>query len=187
MFSSTLVTIAAASAALSGDPMVLDHEATLSDGSTVRLDEAYAGKVVLIVNTASRCGFTRQYEGLQELHETYRDDGLVVLAFPCNDFGGQEPGTVDEIVEFCSTTYAVDFPIFDKVRVLGDEAHPLYLDLRSQPDPIGGPPKWNFTKFLLSRDGAVISRFEPTDEPMGDDIREAVEAALGTAAPDSGG
>ncbi len=170
---------------VTGDDLVLDHEATRSDGTPVRLDEAYGGKVVLVVNTASRCGFTRQYEGLQKLHEAYVDDGLVVLAFPCNDFGNQEPGAIGDIVEFCQANYGVTFPVFDKVRVLGDDAHPLFLDLRSQPEPIGGEPKWNFTKYLINREGRVIARFGSRVEPDGDELTAAVEAALADAAPDS--
>lgn len=166
---------------------VLDHEATLADGSVVKLDEVYAGKVVLVVNTASRCGYTRQYEGLQELYEAHKDEGLVILAFPCNDFGGQEPGTIGDIVEFCSSSYGVTFPVFDKVRVLGDDAHPLFLELRAQPEPVGGAPKWNFTKFLLSRNGDVLARFEPRDEPTGDAVLGAVKAALAEADPNADG
>ncbi|MEO1536000.1 MAG: glutathione peroxidase, partial [Planctomycetota bacterium] len=157
-----------------GDAVVLDHEATLSDGKSVVLEDAYAGKVVLIVNTASRCGFTRQYDGLQELYEAHKDEGFTVLAFPCNDFGAQEPGGIDDIVEFCRANYGVTFPVFDKVRVLGDEAHPLFVDLRNQPEPIGGPPRWNFTKFLINRRGEVSARFEPGDEPGGDKVVSAV-------------
>ena len=186
-----IAAVAAASSApcasLYMDRHVLDHEATKSDGTVVRLDEAYRDKVVLVVNTASRCGFTSQYDGLQELYEAYKDDGFVVLAYPCNDFGGQEPGSIGEIVEFCKQNYGVTFPVFDKVRVLGDEAHPLFLDLRNQGEPIGGEPKWNFTKFLLSRNGEVSARFGPRDEPMSEVITDAVEAALAEPAADAGG
>ncbi|MEM1072454.1 MAG: glutathione peroxidase [Planctomycetota bacterium] len=169
------------------EELVLDHKATLSDGTMVQLDEQYAGKVVLVVNTASRCGFTRQYEGLQTLYETHKEAGFVVLAFPCNDFGGQEPKAIDEIVEFCSSTFGVTFPVFDKVRVLGEEAHPLFLDLRSQPEPIGGEPKWNFTKYLINRDGTVAARFGPRVEPDGAELTGALEAALAEAIPEQGG
>lgn len=167
------------------DGFVLDHEAMSSEGDEIDLASEYEGKVVLVVNTASRCGYTRQYEGLQELYETYKDDGLVVLAFPCNDFRGQEPGSIESIVEFCKTQYEVTFPIFDKVRVLGEDAHPLYLDLRSQPEPIGGEPKWNFTKYLIDREGRVIERFESSAEPMGGKLQESVKNALRND-PDAG-
>ena len=153
------------------DAFVLDHKAMSSEGNEIDLASEYEGKVVLVVNTASRCGYTRQYEGLQELYETYKDDGLVVLAFPCNDFRGQEPGSIESIVEFCKTQYEVTFPIFDKVRVLGEDAHPLYLDLRNQPEPIGGEPKWNFTKYLIDREGRVVERFESSAEPMGGQLQ----------------
>ncbi|MEO1585368.1 MAG: glutathione peroxidase [Planctomycetota bacterium] len=161
--------------------MVLDHTARLADGTHVRLDEAYAGRVVLVVNTASRCGFTPQFEGLQELHETYGDRGLSVLAFPTNDFN-QDPGSTDEIVSFCRTEFGVTFSVFEKIKVRGDDAHPLYADLGSQPEPIGGAPKWNFTKFLIGRDGNVIGRFESRDSPTGEAMTGAIEAALAETA-----
>ncbi|MEL6497800.1 MAG: glutathione peroxidase [Planctomycetota bacterium] len=166
---------------------MLDHEATLSDGSVVVLDEEYAGKVVLVVNTASRCGFTRQYKGLQALFESHKDDGLVVLAFPCNDFGGQEPGSIEEIVQFCSANYGVTFPVFEKVAVVGDDAHPLFTELRSLPKPIGGEPKWNFTKYLINRDGTVAARFEPQIEPDAAELTEAVTTALAAPTLDQDG
>lgn len=160
------------------DAYVLDHKAVDAGGEEVDLAATYEGKVVLIVNTASRCGYTKQYAGLQELYETYKDDGFVVLAFPCNDFRGQEPGSIESIVEFCTSQYDVTFPIFDKVRVLGDEAHPLYLDLRNQPEPVGGEPKWNFTKYLVDRRGQVVERFDSAVEPMGEKLQESVKNAL---------
>lgn len=191
MFVLAVVSACAALASATGghaaeEDIVLDHKATMSDGTEVQLDEAYQGKVVLVVNTASRCGFTRQYDGLQALYESHKDDGLVILAFPCNDFGGQEPGAIGDIVEFCRANYGVTFPVFDKVQVLGDEAHPLFLDLRGQPEPIGGEPRWNFTKFLINREGRVSARFEPGDEPDGDKMREAVGRALAEPAPPAG-
>jgi glutathione peroxidase len=160
------------------DALVLDHEAERIDGTVESLAEVYKGRVVLIVNVASRCGYTPQYEDLEALYREHAEQGLVVLGFPCNDFGAQEPGSNDEVHEFCTSTFDVTFPMFAKVAVLGDEAHPLYMDLRQQPAPIGGEPKWNFTKFLVGRDGRVLRRFEPKDTPMGETIRAAVAEAL---------
>ncbi|MEM8757470.1 MAG: glutathione peroxidase [Planctomycetota bacterium] len=166
------------------DAMVLDHEAARIDGSVERLDETYAGKVVLVVNVASRCGFTRQYSGLQALFDEFADDGLVVLGFPSNEFGRQEPGSDKEIAEFCRANFGVTFPMFSKVSVKGDEAHPLFADLGGQPEPIGGEPRWNFTKFLVDHEGRVIRRFEPSDEPSGEAMRSAITDAI--AAVDAG-
>ena len=156
---------------------VLRHAVRRLDGSETSLAE-YAGKVVLIVNTASACGFTPQYEGLEALWRRHRDAGFVVLAFPCNQFGGQEPGTADEIQTFCSTRFDVSFPVFEKVEVNGSGAHPLFDDLkREAPGLLGSESiKWNFTKFLVGRDGRVIRRFAPTDRP--DAIEPAIVAAL---------
>lgn len=160
------------------DPAVLDHEALRIDGSPEQLAEVYEGKVVLIVNVASRCGYTGQYKGLEALYAAHKDEGLVVLGFPCNDFGGQEPGSEAEVLEFCTMHFGVSFPMFSKVAVLGESAHPLFLDLRGQAEPIGGPIKWNFTKFLVGRDGRVLRRFEPGIEPESPELTEAVAAAL---------
>ena len=148
-------------------------EKTLYDFSAVRLDgeneglEAYRGKLVLIVNVASKCGFTAQYAGLELLWQDFRDDGLVVLGFPCNQFGGQEPGNESEIAAFCASTYSVDFPMFAKVNVNGSATHPLYAWLKSScPGILGSEAiKWNFTKFLLGRDGVPVQRYAPTVEP----------------------
>jgi glutathione peroxidase len=138
---------------------------------------AYDGKVVLIVNTASKCGFTPQYEGLEGLYERYADQGLVVLGFPCDQFAHQEPGDEDAIAEFCSLTYGVSFPMFAKVEVNGSGAHPLYQWLRSQQGGVlGDRIKWNFTKFLVGRDGQVIKRYAPATKP--EKIAADIEAAL---------
>ena len=127
---------------------------------------AYKGQVVLVVNTASQCGFTPQYEGLQELHEKYQPKGLTILAFPCNQFGKQEPGTADEIARGCLVNYGVSFQVFDKVAVNGAQAHPVFRFLKSQlPGVLGGRIKWNFTKFLLDRDGVPVKRFAPMTKP----------------------
>jgi glutathione peroxidase len=138
----------------------------------------YAGKVLLIVNTASKCGFTPQFEGLESLYQRYQVRGLVVLGFPCNQFGAQEPGDTDEIAGFCQKNYGVSFPMFAKIDVNGDGAHPLYKHLKqSAPGLLGSEAiKWNFTKFLVNRDGKVVERFAPTTAP--DAIAQNIEALL---------
>ena len=142
-----------------------DFKATSIDGTETDL-ASYEGRVVLVVNTASQCGFTPQYKGLQELQDTYGERGFTVLGFPCDQFGGQEPGTDEEISSFCERNFGVDFPLFAKVDVNGDEAHPLFSWLRKEKSGLlGGKIKWNFTKFLIGRDGAVVDRFGPTTKP----------------------
>ena len=153
-----------------------------SQSEPAPLCEAYAGKVLLIVNTASKCGFTPQYEGLEALHAELADQGLAVLGFPSNDFMGQEPGTEAEIQEFCTLTYGVKFPMFEKVQVTGDEATPLYQDLAKAG---GGPPQWNFHKYLIGRDGQVIAGYGSRVKPDDPALREAIEAALASSAGDS--
>ena len=137
------------------------------------------GKVVLIVNVASKCGYTPQYAGLEELYRQYGEQGFVILGFPCNQFGGQEPGTEEQIIQFCSTTYDVSFPIMQKVDVNGSKATPIYEFLKSSAPGVMGTEaiKWNFTKFLVSRTGQVLARFAPTTEPM--DLTPHIERALG--------
>ena len=153
-----------------------DFRASLLDGSGKDLSD-YAGQVVLVVNTASKCGFTPQYKGLQKLYEEFRDEGFVVLGFPCDQFAHQEPGSDEEIGAFCERNFGVEFPLFSKVEVNGSSAHPLYEWLKSEKSGVlGGRIKWNFTKFLVGRDGHVIDRFGPNRKP--EDLREAVEAAL---------
>lgn len=143
------------------------------EGEEVRLED-YRGKLMLIVNTASKCGFTPQYQGLEALYEKYRDRGLVVLGFPCNQFGQQEPGDEAEIRQFCSTRYSVNFPMFAKLDVNGNNAHPLYKLLKQAAPGIFGSRsiKWNFTKFLVDREGRVVKRFSPktTPEQLEDEI-----------------
>jgi glutathione peroxidase len=140
--------------------------------------KAYKGKALLIVNVASKCGLTPQYAGLEALYRKYKDQGLVVLGFPCNDFAGQEPGTDAEIKEFCSSKYDVSFPLFDKLHVKGPEQHPLYAALTGPGAPFPGEVKWNFGKFLVSRDGKVLKRFEPPVKPDARELVAAVEGAL---------
>ncbi len=139
---------------------------------------AYEGKVALVVNTASKCGFTPQYKGLESLHQKYKDRGLVILGFPCNQFGKQEPGSAEEIGGFCERNFGVTFPLFAKVDVNGDNAHPLFAHLKQQAPGVLGTKsiKWNFTKFLISRDGAVVKRFAPKDKP--ESLEAAIEALL---------
>ena len=138
----------------------------------------YQGKVMLIVNVASRCGNTPQYTALEELHEKFKADGLAVLGFPCNDFGAQEPGTPDEIKTFCSTTYKVTFPLYEKVVVKGEAKHPLYEELSGPKSPFPGDVKWNFGKFLIGRDGKILKRFEPKVKPDSPEVVDAIKAAL---------
>jgi glutathione peroxidase len=154
-----------------------DFAATDIDGQPRPLAD-YAGKVLLIVNVASKCGFTPQYEGLESLWRAYRDRGLVVLGFPCDQFGHQEPGDEAEIRNFCSLTYDVDFPLFSKIDVNGSNAHPLWQWLKEEKSGLLGigAIKWNFTKFLVGRDGKVIKRYAPTDEPKS--LAKDIEAAL---------
>jgi glutathione peroxidase len=141
----------------------------------------YAGKVVLVVNVASRCGLTPQYAGLERLHERYAQRGFTVLGVPCNQFLGQEPGSAEEIAEFCSATYGVTFPMTEKIEVNGEGRHPLYERLTGFADAEGhsGDIRWNFEKFLVGRDGAVVARFSPQTDPEAPELVAAVEKALG--------
>lgn len=154
-----------------------DLAATSLTGKEVSLGE-FKGKVLLIVNTASKCGFTPQYEGLEKLHKDYAAKGLVVLGFPCNQFGSQEPGSENDIAEFCQVNYGVSFPMFAKIDVNGENAHPLYQFLKSSAPGIFGLEgiKWNFTKFLVDRSGKVVDRFAPTTKP--EDIAGDIEKLL---------
>ena len=160
-----------------GEP-IYDLEARAIDGSTVPLAQ-YRGQVLLIVNVASDCGFTPQYTGLESLYRKYRDRGFVVLGFPCNQFGAQETGTDAEIASFCSLSYDVTFPMFAKVDVNGEAAHPLFRLLKKERKGLLGTEaiKWNFTKFLVGRDGRVLERFGPSDTP--EKIDPVISATLG--------
>jgi glutathione peroxidase len=156
-----------------------DIAVTTIDGEEKTLAQ-YAGKALLIVNVASKCGLTPQYEGLQTLYDTYKDRGLEVLGFPCNQFMGQEPGTNDEIKEFCSLNFNVSFPLFDKIDVNGDDRHPLYAELTQHEDGEGksGDIAWNFEKFLVSPAGEIAGRYRPLVTPDAPELVEAVEAQL---------
>jgi glutathione peroxidase len=156
---------------------IYDYSARRLGGDAQSLAD-YRGKVLLVVNVASQCGMTPQYTGLEALYRKYKDRGLVVLGFPCNQFGAQEPGTEQEIQAFCSTNYDVSFPMFAKIDVNGANAHPLYAHLKGEKPGVLGTEaiKWNFTKFLVGRDGKVARRFAPTDKP--EDMDSAVAAAL---------
>jgi glutathione peroxidase len=166
-------------ASLFGASSVLDFTLNSLDGKPAPLAD-YRGKVVLIVNVASRCGYTPQYTGLEKIYEKYKDQGFVILGFPANNFGGQEPGTNEEIKTFCSSKYQVTFPMYSKVSVKGADATPLYqflTDKKSNP-ATGGEIEWNFTKFLVDRSGKVIARFEPAIEPESSGVTGAIEKAL---------
>ena len=155
---------------------IYQFEAERLDGSTQSFAD-YEGKVLLIVNTASKCGLTPQYEGLEQLYQTYKDQGLIIIGFPCNQFGHQEPGDASEIGQFCQKNYGVSFPMMAKVDVNGSDAHPIYKWLKEQK---GGvlldAIKWNFSKFLIGRDGQVVERYAPTTEPKS--LAEDIEAQL---------
>ena len=138
----------------------------------------YKGKVVLLVNVASKCGLTPQYKALQEIHDKYKDKGFTVVGVPCNDFGAQEPGSSKEIVEFCTENYNVTFPLMEKVHVKGDGQHPLYTRLTGKDAEFPGEIKWNFGKFLIGKDGKVLKRFEPRTTPDSEEVVKAIEAAL---------
>ena len=156
---------------------IYDFEAQQINGQNVPLSQ-YQGKVLLIVNTASACGFTPQFGGLEELHRQYADKGLVVLGFPCNQFGAQEKGSDSEIASFCELNFGVSFPLFKKVDVNGAEAHPLFVQLKkTAPGLLGSQGiKWNFTKFLIGKDGQLVKRFAPTTKP--EDLSAEIEALL---------
>ena len=156
---------------------IYDFKATLLNGEEVDLD-AYRGKVLLIVNTASECGFTPQYAGLETLYQNLKSKGFVVLGFPCNQFGAQEPGDATAIEQFCQVNFGVTFPMFAKIEVNGENAHPLYAYLKHEAAGLLGTEaiKWNFTKFLVDRDGQVVERYAPATKP--EDLAEAIETLL---------
>ncbi|MBA4354677.1 MAG: glutathione peroxidase [Novosphingobium sp.] len=162
---------------MSGPQTIADFKAKKPNGEVIDLADK-AGKVLLVVNTASKCGFTPQYEGLEALWKQYGDRGFEVLAFPCNQFGAQEPGSADEIESFCKVNFGLSFPLMAKIEVNGDGADPLYEWLKREAPGVLGTKgiKWNFTKFLIGRDGRVVRRYAPTDKPQG--IAKDIEALL---------
>jgi glutathione peroxidase len=176
----TLIVFLAAGATAARATSIYDFTMKSIDGQPVSL-KTYSGKVVLLVNVASRCGFTPQYAGLEALYEKYKDRGLVIVGIPANNFGSQEPGTNEEIKKFCSSKYNVSFPMMAKVSVLGEDKTPLYQFLtdKSQDPQFGGDIKWNFTKFLFDRKGNLLARFEPNVTPDSPEVQTAVESALG--------
>ena len=155
------------------------HEIAVKDidGKDTSLG-AYKGKVLLIVNVASQCGYTPQYQGLETIYEKYKGKGFAVLGFPCNQFGKQEPGTNEEIKQFCSSKYNVTFPMFDKIEVNGEKRHPLYVALAGEQSPYPGNIKWNFSKFLIGRDGKIIKRFDSKAAPESPEVIAAIDEAL---------
>jgi glutathione peroxidase len=164
------------SKSLNGDPVnISDIKVRTMDGSEKSLSD-YKGKVVLIVNVASKCGYTPQYEALEKIYETYKDKGFEILGFPCNDFGGQEPGTDEEIVSFCKTNYNVSFTLFDKIKVLGNEKSPLYTKLIAY-NP-AGDISWNFEKFVIDKKGNVVGRFKSKIKPDSDEVTSLIVSEL---------
>lgn len=147
------------------------------DGKDTSL-KAYQGKVLLVVNVASHCGFTPQYESLEAIQKKYEAKGFTVVGFPCNDFGAQEPGTADEIKQFCSSKYSVTFPLFEKLHVKGPEQHPLYAALTGKQSPFPGDIKWNFGKFVIGKDGKILKRFDSQVKPDSQQVTSAIESAL---------
>jgi glutathione peroxidase len=169
----TMVTALTASAAQT----VLDVPVKNIDGKDTSLKE-YKGKVMLVVNVASKCGYTKQYTGLEAIQQKYKAKGFTVVGFPCNQFGGQEPGTNEEIKQFCSSKFNVTFPLFDKIEVNGANRHPLYTMLAGKDSPFPGDIKWNFNKFLIGKDGKILKRFDSKVTPESPEMTAAIEAAL---------
>ncbi len=169
----TLVTALTASAAQT----VLDVPVKNIDGKETALKE-HKGKVILVVNVASKCGYTKQYTGLEAIQQKYKDKGFTVAGFPCNQFGGQEPGSNEQIKEFCSSKFNVTFPLYDKIEVNGANRHPLYTQLAGKDSPFPGDIKWNFNKFLIGKDGKIIARFDSKVTPESPEMAAAIEKAL---------
>jgi glutathione peroxidase len=174
-FLAVLIFMAYSALAVAEDKLLDQDFRRLASDEVVNIADAYGGNVLLIVNTASKCGNTPQYDGLEKLYQEYGDRGLVVLGFPSNDFFGQEPGTEEEIQEFCRLTYKVKFPMFEKITVKKGEAHPFYDQLAAA---AGTYPTWNFHKYLVGRDGQLIAEFSPRTQPYDDDLVAEIEAAL---------
>lgn len=176
---SALTTIVATMKILAVEPAIYAVPLKTIDGQKSSL-QSYEGKVLLLVNVASKCGLTPQYAGLEALQKKYEPKGFAVIGFPCNDFGAQEPGTAREIKTFCSSTYSVTFPLMDKIHVKGTDQHPLYALLTGKDSAFPGEIKWNFTKFIIDKKGSVLARFEPATTPDNPDLIRAIEKALGT-------
>ena len=175
-FLGILLVMATTTSFASEGTSLLDQDfRVLASEEIVNLSDAYAGKVILVVNTASKCGNTPQYEGLEKLYEEYGDDGLVVLGFPSNDFLRQEPGTEEEIQDFCRLTYSIKFPMFEKVTVKEGNAHPFFDQLAAA---AGTYPTWNFHKYLIGRDGRLISQFSPRTQPYSDELLSSIKTAI---------
>lgn len=170
-----LLTLILASMTSANASSLYDIEIETIDGEKTTLSE-YKGKTLLIVNVASKCGFTKQYGGLEELYQKYKDQDVVVLGFPCNQFGGQEPGTEAEIAEFCQVNFGVTFPMYAKLEVKGDNQHPLYTFLSGEDSPFSGNVKWNFSKFLISPEGEIVDRFGSMTKPMSSKIETAIQS-----------
>lgn len=173
----SLASILCAVTLMAEDKSIYDIALKDIDGKNTSL-KSYKGKVLLVVNVASKCGLTKQYKTLEDSHKKYTEKGFVVLGFPCNQFGGQEPGTNAEIKEFCSAKYSVTFPMFDKLEVNGPGRHALYTALAGEGAAFPGDIKWNFGKFLVGKDGKVIKRFEPRTAPDAPEVMKAIEEAL---------
>jgi glutathione peroxidase len=159
------------------DAYVLGFKMNDIDGNEKNLED-FKGSVILMVNVASKCGYTTQYKGLEKLYQDKKDKGLVILGFPANNFGNQEPGTEADIKKFCTSEYNVTFPMFAKISVKGDDQHPLYKKLAAQSAPIGGDPKWNFTKFLVDRNGNVVARFDTRTSPDDTELNRQIDELL---------
>ena len=171
-----VLVLMAASSAIANDGSLLDQDfRRLASDDVVNLHDNYAGKVILVVNTASKCGNTPQYEGLETLYQEYQDDGLVVLGFPSNDFLGQEPGTEEQIQDFCRLTYSIKFPMFEKVTVKKGDAHPFFASLAAASETY---PTWNFHKFLIGRDGNLVGEFSPRTQPYDKELLAAIKSEL---------
>ena len=163
---------------LTNDASIYEFPVTDIDGNELQLDD-YKGKVLMIVNVASKCGYTPQYEGLQKIYEEYKDQGLVIVGFPANNFKGQEPGTEEDIKQFCTLNYGVTFPMTSKVSVIGDDQDPLFTFLTSQPNSdFEGDIKWNFEKFLVNKDGKLIRRFRSASKPESEEVVTAIKELL---------
>lgn len=175
LFTGLALAIASSSAFACNSDLLDQDFRRLASSETVNLCDAYADKVILVVNTASKCGNTPQYDGLERLSQEYGEDGLVVLGFPSNDFLGQEPGTEEEIQDFCRLTYGVKFPMFEKTTVREENAHPFFAALARE---AGTYPTWNFHKYLIGRDGKLITQFSPRTKPYDKDVVAAIESAL---------